>query len=101
VDFADEGEHFLKVRATDPTGRTDQALLRVTVQTLVEEVPGDDDGDDDDRLEPGFYPEGGACTVRGAGTASSGSGSPASGSSSMLLAALALALAALGRRKRD
>jgi hypothetical protein len=92
VDFPEEGQHVLKVRATDPTGRSDQALLRVTVQTPVEEDPGKDD--DDDRLEPGFYPEGGACTVRGAGTASSGS-------ASMLLAALALSCAALGRRRRD
>jgi hypothetical protein len=85
VDFGDLGDHLVKVRATDPSGRTDQALLRVTVQP-----PDDEPGDDDDG--EGFYPSGGACTVRGAGT-------PASAPSLLFAAALA-ALASRRSRRR-
>jgi subtilisin family serine protease len=83
VDRGEPGELLLKVRATDASGRTDQALLRVTVQ------PGDDDHDDD--LAGAFYPAGGGCTVRGAVF------DPQGGAA---ISALALAaLAGLGRRR--
>ncbi len=68
VDLA-EGSYLLKVRATDPSGRTDQALLRVTVQSPADdgEPPGDDD-------ESGLYAAGGGCAVRGAEVPRSGLG---------------------------
>lgn len=83
VDLA-EGTYVLKVRATDPSGRADQALLRVTVQS-----PVDDDeplGDDD---ESGLYAAGGGCAVRGAEVPGSG----------LAIGIGLAALALLGRRR--
>lgn len=58
-----EGSYLFKVRATDTTGRTDQALLRVTVQPP---AVGEEPSDDDDEPTNRFYASGGGCAVRGA-----------------------------------
>lgn len=54
IDYDDEGQHVLKVRATDTTGRSDEALLRIVV--------GPPQVDEDGSRT--FYPAGGGgCVV--------------------------------------
>ena len=58
--YGEPGEHVLKVRATDPSGRAGQALLRVTVRPADDEDDGDGGASSD-----GYGLGGGGCTVRG------------------------------------
>lgn len=78
------GSHVIKLRASDPTGRTGQALLRVSV------VAPEPEPEPEPVLDPAFYPAGGCRVV-----------SSESSSNGLLVAGLAVAAALAARRRRN
>lgn len=86
LELQEPGAQLIKLRVTDPSGRTGQALLRLTVVPAEEEPPPP--------VDASFYPGGGA--LCSAGTAPGRFGTP--GAAAGLTAALALSLARRRRR---
>jgi MYXO-CTERM domain-containing protein len=86
LNFSEPGSHVIKLRASDVTGRSGQALLRVSV---VEPEP-EPEPEPENEFDPAFYPAGGC------GVTSSG-GSP----SGLFVAGLALAVALGAARRRS
>ncbi|NUP06335.1 MAG: S8 family serine peptidase [Polyangiaceae bacterium] len=83
VDLEKDAAALVKVRATDTTGRTDEALVRVSADGVANPDDGDDDGDG-----PSTEAEDGCCSASGADRPKT----PA-------LAAFALLLGVLVRRR--
>ncbi len=89
LDYGVLGEHVVKVRATDATGRVGVALVRVTVVEAPAPEPSGDDGGDG-----GFFAAGGGCS------SSSGGGRPSPGFGAWLALAAAAILRVSNRQRR-